>query len=326
MENQIKTPEDLPWLASLKKDPIPVLLQAAPLPIRYQVLRDLLGDQDSDDFEALQKNLRKHKPRRKKLAEQQADGLWPMGNPIKGLDPKQIQTLQFITQLESLHELLELIVTNKTEKVVLGMREVIRFLAEKELPLRFHHVTQAIYLAIEFKLESNPVIKQLVRGVFNDQNSDGGWSSLVDEQESCIWSSLFFLWTMGHSQIFRKNRSLQKGLRYVSSNLLLQDQSQLLPGMQVWDTLITGTSGLSLLTGGSLRYLETVQLLDGDKRDRKAEKLVDWLVGIQLRDGLWPSIVGRDKHGDFGVTLRVLKVLKHFQSLRINETRDYEEF
>jgi hypothetical protein len=75
MKPDLRTPADLPWLDSLHKDPIAVLLQAAPLPIRYQVMRDILDDQGSDDLEALQKNLRKHLPRRKKLAEQQSDGL-----------------------------------------------------------------------------------------------------------------------------------------------------------------------------------------------------------------------------------------------------------
>ncbi len=325
MIDDIQEFEVFPWMASLKKDPIPVLLKAAPLPIRYQVLRDILDDTDSEDLLLLQNNLRKHQPRRKKLGEQNAEGLWPLGGSVKGLNEKQIQTLQFIKQTETLHELSELLVTHKSEKAILGMREVIRYLAEKDLPLRFHHVTQAIYLAISFKLDGNPIIKQLIRDILVQQNPDGGWSSLASEKDSCIWSSLFFLWTMGHSSIFQGNRSVQKGLKYVRENQLLEDQSHLLPGMQAWDTLITGTSGQGLITGGTLRYLETLQLLAGDQRDRKVDKLLDWLMEVQLKSGLWPSIVNRDKQGDHLVTLRVLKVLKHFQTQRVNETLDYEK-
>jgi len=317
--------EPLPWMANLKKDSIQVLLNAAPLPIRFQIFRDVLDDTTSEDLLLLQKNLRKHLPRRKKLAEQDSEGLWPIGNPTKGLNEVQIQTLQFIRQIESLHELLELMVTGKQERVTLGMREVIRYLAEKNLPLRFHHLTQAVFLAISFKLDGNPIIKDLMRSMLQSQNADGGWSSMDGEKESCIWSTQFFLWTMGHSESFRKNRVLQKGLAYLKANVLLEDKSLLLPGMQVWDTLITGTSGLSVMTGGTLRYLETLQVSVGVQRDRKVDKLIDWLVENQLKTGLWPSIIGRDRQGDHLVTLRVLKVLKHFQTQRVQEALDYEK-
>jgi len=165
----------------------------------------------------------------------------------------------------------------------------------------------------------------LIRDLIARQNSDGGWSSLENEPSSCYWSSLFFLWTLGQSENFSKNRAIKKGLKYLQTNVLLEGESQLLPGMQVWDTLISGTSGLSIISGGTLRYLETIQLIDGQNNERKTYKLLDWLIEAQLKTGLWPSIVGRDRQGDFGVTLRVLKVLKHFQTQRIRETRKYDE-
>ncbi|MCF6237288.1 MAG: hypothetical protein L3J79_00475 [Candidatus Marinimicrobia bacterium] len=316
----------LPWVVQLKKNAIPILLDAAPLPVRYLVFRDILEDTSSPDFEALQKNLRKHQPRRKKLAAQNSQGLWPIAGSVKGLDGRQIQTMQFLAQVEALHELSELLLTEKSEKAMLGMREVVRYLAEKDLRLRLHPITQAIYLAIHFKLEGSPIIKQLIRDILSEQNADGGWSSLPDDKQSCIWSSLFFLWTMGHSEKFPGNRVLQKGLGYLRENLLMADRSLLLPGLQTWDTLITGSSGLSAITGGSLRYLETLQLYADDRKDRKAEKLLDWLMDIQLKNGLWPSIVGRDRQGDHNVTLRVLKVMKHFQGRRLQEALDYDQY
>lgn len=312
------------WIDTLKKDPIPVLLKAAPLPVRYQVLRDLIEDDDSDDFKALQNNLRKHQPRRKRLAEQNDEGLWPIDGSTKGLSEYQIQTLQFLKQIEVLNELHDLMVTNKQEKVLLGMREVIRYLSEFKPAIRFQYLTQAVFLAIRFELDGNPIIKQLIWDMLNNQNTDGGWSSLPDEPESCIWSSLFFLWAMGHSSTFQNNRSLKKGLEFAKLHTLSHDSSKLLPGIQAWDTLHTGTSGLSVLSGGTLRYLETFQLFHKQKRDRKVEKLVDWLLDNQLKNGLWPSIVGKDKQGDHLVTLRTLKVLKHFQTIRVNETQNYE--
>jgi len=312
------------WLETLSKDPIPVMLKAAPLPIRYQVLRDILDDRESADFQALQKNLRKHQSRRKILAAQAPRGLWPLDGKLTGLDKRQVNTLQFVKQIETLHELLNLLVTSKQKKINLGMRNVLRSLADDELPLRIHHVTQAVYLAISFNLADNPIIKQLIWKMLKQQNADGGWSSLPGESNSCLWSSLFILWTLGHVQQFRTNRTLKKGLHFVEANLLSPDHSQLLPGLQPWDTLTSGTQGLSILTGGTLRYLETVQLLADKERSRKSEKMVDWLINIQLKTGLWPSIVNRDKQGDYAVTLRVLKVIKYFQSRRIAETMHYE--
>lgn len=316
--------EQHPWMINLKKDPIQLLFNAAPLPIRYQLLVHIMEDTSSEDFLSLQKNLRKHLPRRKILAEQNAHGLWPVDGKVSGLKPEQMEILQRLKQQEVLHQLLDYSVTHKQEKVKLGMREVIRSLGEHKLPLRLHHQSQAVFLAIVYGLEGNPIIKQLIRDLIGDQNSDGGWSSLSEEKQSCYWSSLFFLWTMGHSQKFKGNRALKKGLDYVQSKLLQEGESTLLPGMQVWDTLISGVSGLSILSGGTLRYLEMLQLIDEKNHDRKTYKLLDWLLDAQLKTGLWPSIVGRDRQGDFGVTLRVLKVLKHFQSQRVIETLKYD--
>jgi len=316
--------DQYPWMINFKKNPIPVLLKAAPLPIRYQLVEDILEDSSSDDFLALQKNLRKHQPRRKILADQSAIGLWPIDGKTTGLNDAQIQTLQLLKQLEVLQGLLDYSVTHKQDKVMLGMREVLRALAEQNLPLRLHHHSQAIYLAIVYQLEGSPIIKQLMRDIIARQNSDGGWSSLPTETASCYWSSLFFLWTLGQSEKFRENRAIKKGLKYLEGKVLQEGESTLLPGMQVWDTLISGTSGLSIISGGTLRYLETIKLIDGKNNDRKTYKLLDWLIDAQLKTGLWPSIVGRDKQGDFGVTLRVLKVLKHFQTQRVQETLKYD--
>jgi len=313
-----------PWMINFKKNPIPLLLKAAPLPIRYRLLTEILEDSSSEDFLALQKNLRKHQARRKLLGEQQADGLWPIDGKVSGLNPAQIQTLQLLKQLEVLQMLLEFSVTYKQEKVVLGMREVIRSLAEQDLPLRMHHQSQAVYLAIVYRLEGNPIIKQLIRDLIARQNSDGGWSSLPDEPNSCYWSTVFFLWTLGQSKNFKDNRAIKKGLNYIQSKVLLDGESKVLPGMLVWDTLISGTSGLSIISGGTLRYLETLQIIDSHNKERKTYKLLDWLINAQLKTGLWPSIVNRDRQGDFGVTLRVLKVLKHFQSQRVIETLKYD--
>jgi len=324
MTNDVYDIDRYPWLGTVRKNPITNLMRAAPLPIRYELLRDILEDQESEVFQALQQNLRKHQPRRKLLNEQTDQGLWPIEGKFKGLGDTQIEALQFIRQLEVINDLLNMMVTHRQEKAILGMREVIRYLAEKTTTLRMHHLSQAIYLTIVFKLDTNPIIKQLVRDILQQQKSDGGWSSLPEDKDSCIWSTLYFLWTMGHSEPFKNNRTLKKGFKYVEANLLTGDHSHLLTGMQPWDTLISGTGGLSILGGGTLRYLETAQLLAGDTRNRKAEKMVDWLVENQLKTGLWPSIIGRDKQGDYGVTLRVMKVLKHFQSRRLKETIDYD--
>lgn len=301
-----------------------MLLKAAPLPIRYQILTDILEDSSSEDFLALQKNLRKHKPRRKLLADQKPDGLWALDGKTSGLTEHQLQLLQLLKQLEVLHELLDMSVTYKQEKVMLGMREVLRTLAEKDLPLRLHHLIQAIHLAIVYNLEGNPIIKSIIREILARQNKDGGWSSMPQEKETCIWSTQYLLWTLGQSENFKGNRKLKQGLTYLQSQLLQKGQSKLLPGMQAWDTLITGSSGLSVISGGTLRYLETLKIVDDSARDRKTNKLLDWLIDAQLKDGLWPSIVDLDRQGDFSVTLRVLKVLKHFQTQRVEETLKYE--
>lgn len=319
-----ETKTTFPWLDSVKTDPIPVLLKAAPLHIRFQVYRDILEDSESDTSQAFRKNLRTQKERRTLLNSQNELGQWPLSGKTSGFKRSQLDTLQFLRQIEVLNELLVLQVTSKQEKALLGMREVIRYLDNPHEQIRLHQLIHAIYLSIRFELDSNPIIKNLTWDILKQQKADGGWSSLPGE-ESCIWTSLFFLWTMGHSAQFAKNRTLSKGLKYVEENLLNAKSSTLLPGMQAWDTLLSGGSGLSVLHGGTLRFLETVQLLQPDFHDRKIDKLVDWLLSVQLKNSLWPSIVGRDKQGNYDVTLRVLRVVKHFQSLRISDTENYDD-
>ena len=313
-----------PWLDALHFDPIPALLRAAPLHIRYQLYRDILEDLDSETLQSFRKNLRKQKTRRSLLNSQNESGLWPVNERTKGLSARQIETLQYLRQVEVLSELLDLQITRKQTKAVLGLREVIRFLDGDHQGLRLHQLNQGIYLAIKLEMDGNPIIKQLIWDTFKQQNPDGGWSSLAGE-ESCLWTSLHFLWVMGHSSHFQHNRTLLKGLEYVRSNLLQGDKSKLLPGMQAWDTLLTGHVGLSVLHGGTLRFLEAVQLLQPETRDRNNEKLLDWLLSIQLKNSLWPAIAGRDKLGNHEVTLRVLRVVKHFQSLRLRDTLEYDD-
>jgi len=305
-----------PWLAALSRNPLPTLLDAAPLPIRFQILKDLLDDQQSADFLSLQQNLRKHQPRRKLLAAQDAQGRWPIGSSTRGLQPDQLATLQFIRQMEVLHELAELQTTRKQHKAELGMREVIRYLAATpDQQLRLHHYIQAIYLALRYELFGNPIIKQLVWELLKHQNADGGWSSLAGEP-SDYWTTLWLVNTLGTAAQFQKNRSLRKALKYLSEHYLHGDQSRLLPGLPAWDTLLSGTQGLAVLSGGSLRLLETLQLYETETIDRLQDKLISWLTDIQLKNGLWPSIVKRDRQGDHGVSLRVLKALKHFYEQR----------
>lgn len=293
--------------------------------MRYLIHTDILDDKESDDVLALQKNLRKHRPRRKLLGEQGEDGLWSLPSTSKQLSEPQRKTLQLLRQLEVLHELLDLTVTSSTERAMLGMREVLRLLAENDFQLRLHHESQAIFLAIAYGLEGNPIIKELVWDILKRQNSDGGWSSLQDGSDSCLWSTQLFLFALGHSEKFRKNRTLLKGLKYLQERRLSDGHSDLITGMQAWDTLHAGYTGLSIIGGGSLRNLEVEQLFHDGARDRKIEKLVDWLIQAQLKTGLWPSIVGRDSQGDAMVSLRALRVLKHFQGLRVDETQLYDE-
>ena len=296
---------------------MPILLDAAPLPVRFFLLRDIVDGSEGQDLAALQKNLRKHQPRRRILGAQDAKGLWPLDKQALALPPEKQATLQLLTQMEQLHELRDLATTGKQEKALLGMREVIRILAEQEIQLRLHHQTQAIDLSIHYDLEGNPIIKDLIREILSRQNKDGGWSSLASEKESCLWTTLYLLNTLADSSFFKTNKALRKGLEYVLEHLLRPDVSTLLPGMQAWDTLTRGGSGLSLITGGSLRVLELHWKLEPGQRNARTNKLVDWLLDVQLKNALWPGIVGRDTHGDHMVTFQVLRTLKHYLSLRV---------
>jgi hypothetical protein len=116
---------------------------------------------------------------------------------------------------------------------------------------------------------------------------------------------------------------LTNALEYVQSNRLGVGLSPLLPDIQAWDHLHTGSQGLNVIQGGTLRVLEARALL-GLKLDRPARKMFNWLQDQQLPNGHWPAIAGRDKHGDEWVTLRVLKLYRQVAGELVGS--DYDEY
>jgi len=294
-------------------------MSSGSLPVRFFLFRDILDDDSSEDYNALKRNLRKHKPRRSLLARQNAEGLWPLEMSTKGLAPQQVQTLQILQQLEKLHELVDLGITRKQEKVQSQLVYLIRKMdKDGRLPGRFYHHAQAVYLFIVLGLEGNEHADKAIHYLLDAQQPNGAWSTDhpgESDDQSCLWTTMFILWALTQSSKLRHRQEVTEGIDYLVTNILAPDQSSILPGIQAWDQFYTGYSGQAMLHGGTLRLLETLAMAEWPI-DRKIRKLLDWLEAQQLRNGHWPSIAGRDRRGDEAVTLRVLRVFKYYAKHR----------
>lgn len=305
------------WVRALPKDPIKLLLDSASLPVRFFVFRDVLNDTSSDDFHALKRNLRTHQPRRLILNAQNGDMIWPLSTDLKGLSEEQVETLSFLLQLENLNELLDLGITRKQERVQVVLVHLLKQMDEDgRFPGRFFHQVQAVHLMHAFELEGSQHLERALRYILRSQTRSGAWSADHDSQEECLWTSLYTLWMLSQVKRLSTGKIFKSGSEYVFKNLLAPDKSTILPGLQQWDQLYTGYSGRAILHGGTLRVLETMAQA-GVPLDRKLRKLLDWLEVQQLRNGHWPTIAGRDRRGDEMVTLRVLKVFRHYAPERI---------
>ncbi|MCF7797399.1 MAG: hypothetical protein K9N11_04595 [Lentisphaeria bacterium] len=309
------------WLASLRADPIRAVKKQGDLPQRFLLMRDVQRDTYSDVYEGVKKNLRKYRPRRLLMQQQTEDGLWPVTVPEKNLNSEQLQILQFVQQTEVLHRLYDYTTTLSQERVKRGMVELLKNLDETSgaFPGNLPQHAHALLVAALYGLDGNPMVKQAYLYVFHRQRKDGGWldpaylESGEDEKvsPSCIWTTMLLTYAISLSPSMCKRTGATRAVEFLFQHLLKPNATTLLQDPSAWDHLSYGYSGVSVLHGGTLRFLEILVQMNWPL-EKRVWKLLDWLKSIQLPDGLWPAMVKNPKSGDPMVTVRILKVMKYF--------------
>ncbi|MCF7800883.1 MAG: hypothetical protein K9N34_02570 [Candidatus Marinimicrobia bacterium] len=312
------------WLNSLRADPILAVKKQGDLPQRFFLMRDVLHDTYTDVYEGVKKNLRKYRSRRLLMQQQTAEGLWPVTISTNNLTPQQIQILQFVQQTETLHRLYDYTATLSQERVKRGMVELLKNLDETSgaFPGNLLQHAHALLVAALYGLDGNPLVKKAYLYAFHQQRKDGGWLDSAylepDQDEtfvaSCLWTTMLLTHAISLSPTMRKRAGTTRAVEFLFQHLLEPNATTLLKDPSAWDHLSYGYSGISVLHGGTLRFLEILTQLNWPL-EKRLWKLLDWLKSIQLADGLWPALVKNSKSGDPLVTVRVLKVMKHFTEL-----------
>ena len=121
----------------VKIDPIPILMEQAPLPIRYFTAERFLSH-DNELVERLKRELQFFKPRERLLATQQEDGLWKLNKNYK--IEEQQKSMQFLLQLQNMMQLLDYGCTKDMPAIQRGLIAILKYQKpDGKFPLLQHH-------------------------------------------------------------------------------------------------------------------------------------------------------------------------------------------
>jgi hypothetical protein len=305
----------------VKIDPIPILLERAPLPIRYFTAERFLSH-DNELVEQLRRDLQFFKPRERLLATQQEDGLWKLNKNYK--IEEQQKSMQFLLQLQNMMQLLDYGCTKDMPAIQRGLIAILKYQKpDGKFPLLQHHQGLTLWLLVRYGLAGNPFVEKGFRWLAKRQREDGGWLSptMLATGESAktarsgIWTTLVITQAFSAHSRLRNTETCQRAANFLLDVYLQQNHTTLFPEPDAWNHLYIDYSENGLFRGGTLRFLETLTPLPNYHSHPNFKKALDWLIGQQLPSGLWPAIAGRSKEGDYAVTFRVMVVLSEIDRI-----------
>ncbi len=309
------------WLRLLKKDPVPVLLKKAPLPIRYATAQRFLSA-DSTLLESLRNEMLTYKPREHLLSTQQADGDWQIEKKYK--IEERNRAMSFLQQLKNMSQLLDFGCTKDMSHVQKGIIALLKTQKpDGKFPLLLHHHGYALWLLANYGMIGNPFVEKGYRWLAKRQREDGGWlsPSMVPSGmpfqtvKSGIWTTLFAFQAFSVHSRLRSSGVCLKAAMFVLNNYLEQSHTTLFPEQDAWNMLYSDYSDNGLFRGGTLRFIEAFVPLSEFYSHPNFKKAVNWLLEQQMDSGLFPAIAGKFKDGDFAVTLRFVTALKEMSRI-----------
>lgn len=311
------------WLKLLRIDPIPLLLEKAPLEIRYAAYKRF-HPEATEQLEKLYQQLETYAPRKKLIQSQKANGLWKVSK--KYTIEERNRAITFLEQLKYMNRLLDLQCTKELPVVQKGIIALLKNQKpDGKFPLMLHHHGHTLWLLAQFDLLGNPFVEKGYRWIAKRQREDGGWLSpsmlpsgvSVKTAKSGIWTTLIVFQAFSVHSRLRNSDVSRKAAQFVLENYLVRNHTTIFPEEDAWNYLYTDYSDHGLFRGGTLRFVEALAPLEDYHDHKNFKKAIDWLIDNQLPNGLFPAISGKSREGNYGVTFRVASALKEIEEANV---------
>ena len=310
--------KELDFLHVLKADPVPYLLEKAPPHIRYHVLTKLFGWSDEDgELDELLRECWGVPEFRRIISGLNDDGLW---EPKEQFSSEQRQFgIQFLTQVQRLHELLDLGGSREVDEIQQGIVALMKMQhSDGKFPLFFQHQGYALWVLMKYGMQGNPFVDRGLRWLLRRQREDSGWLHTVqipsgedkEEYPSCIWTTCHALWPLVYHNVYVKDNRTIAGVRFLLEHFLQKNHTNFFNSPDAWDYLYIGHDDNGPFRGGTLKMLEIAVEAGFDISNKVVKKASHWIRDQQLGNGLFPAVAGRDEEGDFMVTVRALNMLR----------------
>jgi len=307
------------WFRLLKTDPIPIIMDKAPVYIKYRTAIEFFPD-DKELIEKLESKLERDKIRNKILSSQNDDGTWQLKENY--FIEEQQRSMQFLTQLKMLSQLYDLGCNREMPQIQKSIICLLKLQKpDGKFPLHYHHHGLALLLLVRFGLGGNPFVDRGFRWIARKQREDGGWLSPATMLpgksfktcKSDIWASIVILQAFSSHSRLKNSETASRAAKFVLENFLQKNETNLFHEAEAWNYLYTDYTDIGLFRGGTLRMIEAISPLSDFHTHPKFKKALNWMIDQQMKDGLFPSVAGLSKKGDFGVTLRLLLCLKELE-------------
>ena len=308
------------WMRLLKIDPIPLIMDRAPVYIKYRTALEFFSE-DSALIEELSEKLENDKARRKILESQTDNGTWKLKENYS-LEEQQ-RAMQFLLQLKMLAQLYDLGCNKEmgpVQKAIIALLKMQK--PDGKFPLHYHHHGLALLLLVKYGLGGNPFVDKGFRWIAKRQRVDGGWLSPATmksgksfkSSRSDIWASIVILQAFSSHSRLKRSETAMRAAEFILDSYLQKNETNLFPEAEAWNYLYTDYTDTGLFRGGTLRFIEALAPLYDFHEHPKFKKAVNWMLDQQMKDGLFPAVAGLSTKGDFNVTLRFLICLKEMDS------------
>ncbi|MCH7528590.1 MAG: terpene cyclase/mutase family protein [Candidatus Marinimicrobia bacterium] len=308
------------WSRVLAAPAIPAVFEQGPAGARLLML-ELLVSEWTPQLASFRRELRwdaRHGQMiRRTLREQLEDGSWPVKAPREPVGAYRQMVL--VVLVEKLHTLMRLGGRRSWPEARQAIRALLGFQQpDGRFPLMYHHHAAIGSLMISLGLGRNPAVHKAAHWILERQREDGGWlhphmAGSGKRTRSCLWTTAEVLAFLGRYPTMRVKEKLQAAGEFLLKHALEANTTSLLPGADAWNFLQTGSRGVQLFQGGTLKVLDGLSLAGFNPAQRTFKKLYEWLLNQQLPGGLLPRVAERDEKGDAVVTVRALDVIRRVE-------------